>query len=83
MLLPGSEQPVELHFHDLRGTEVTLLSEAPCTPQQISTITGHSFKTVHLFLKRYLTRTRRLAEQVSKPTTNRRHSHNGKKKKIS
>ena len=30
--LPGLEQPVELHFHDLRGTTVTLLSEAGCTP---------------------------------------------------
>ena len=47
VLLPGSDQPVELHFHDLRGTAVTLLSEAGCTPQQIATITGHSLKTVH------------------------------------
>ena len=35
----------ELHFHDLRGTAVTLLSEAECKPQQIATITGHSLKT--------------------------------------
>jgi hypothetical protein len=33
VLLPGSDQPVDLHFHDLRGTAVTLLSEAGCTPQ--------------------------------------------------
>jgi integrase len=26
--LPGLDEPVELHFHDLRGTAVTLLSEA-------------------------------------------------------
>lgn len=58
VLLPGSDQPVELHFHDLRGTAVTLLSEARCTPQQIATITGHSLKTVHLILERYLARTR-------------------------
>ena len=50
--LPGSDQPVELHFHDLRGTAVTLLSEAGCTPQQIATITGHSLKTVHRILER-------------------------------
>src|ERR1700733_12593418 len=31
--LPGSDPPVELHFHDLRGTTVTLLSEAGCTPR--------------------------------------------------
>lgn len=64
VLLPGSDQPAELHFHDLRGTTVTLLSEAGCTPQQIATITGHSFKTVHRILERYLARTRGLAEQA-------------------
>lgn len=30
--LPGLDEPVELHFHDLRGTAVTLLSEAGCKP---------------------------------------------------
>jgi len=64
VLLPASEDPVELHFHDLRGTAVTLLSEAGCTPQQIATITGHSLKTVHRILERYLARTRGLAEQA-------------------
>ena len=60
----GSDEPVELHYHDLRGTAVTLLSEAGCTPQQIATITGHSLKTVHWILERYLARTRGLAEQA-------------------
>ena len=64
VLLPGSDQPVKLHFHDLRGTAVTLLSEAGCTPQQIATITGHSLKTVYFILERYLARTRVLAEQA-------------------
>jgi integrase len=64
VMLPGSEDPVGLHFHDLRGTAVTLLSEAKCTPQQIATITGHSLKTVHRILERYLARTRGLAEQA-------------------
>jgi integrase len=64
VLLPGSDDPVELHYHDLRGTAVTLLSEANCTPQQIATITGHSLKTVHRILERYLARTRGLAEQA-------------------
>ncbi|HVV80434.1 MAG TPA: tyrosine-type recombinase/integrase [Pseudolabrys sp.] len=62
--LPGREDLVDLHFHDLRGTAVTLLSEAGCTPQQIATITGHSLKTVHRILERYLARTRGLAEQA-------------------
>jgi integrase len=64
VMLPGQEEPVELHYHDLRGTAVTLLSEAGCTPQQIATITGHSLKTVHRILERYLARTRGLAEQA-------------------
>ena len=62
--LPDIAEPVTLHFHDLRGTTVTLLSEAECTPQQIGTITGHSLKTVHQILERYLARTRGLAEQA-------------------
>ena len=64
IMLPGFEEPVQLHFHDLRGTTVTLLSESSCTPQQIATITGHSLKTVHRILERYLARTVGLAEQA-------------------
>ncbi len=52
----------DLHFHDLRGTAVTLLSEAGANPQQIATITGHSLKTVTVILEKYLSRTRHLAE---------------------
>lgn len=62
--LPGCDKLVELHFHDLRGTAVTLLSEAGSTSQQIGTITGHSLKTVDRILERYLARTRGLAEQA-------------------
>jgi integrase len=54
--LSGCDSPVRLHFHDLRGTTVTLLSEANSTPQHIATITGHSLKTVHRILERYLAR---------------------------
>jgi integrase len=73
-----------LHFHDLRGTAVTMLSEAGASPQMIATITGHSLKTVTQILERYLARTRGLAEQaifhfenspankVCKPNANRR-----------
>ena len=55
---------MRLHFHDLRGTTVTLLSESGSTPQQIAAITGHSLKTVHRILERYLARTSGLAEQA-------------------
>ena len=54
----------EVHFHDLRGTAVTMLSEAKCSPQEIATFTGHSLKTVATILDRYLARTRVLAEQA-------------------
>jgi integrase len=62
--LPDADEPVKLHFHDLRGTTVTLLSAAGCTPQQIATITGHSLGTVSQILERYLARTRGLAAQA-------------------
>jgi integrase len=55
---------VDLHFHDLRGTAITMLSEAGNTPQQIAPITGRSLKTVAVILERYLARTRGLADQA-------------------
>ena len=33
---------VDLHWHDLRGTLVTMLAEAGCSEIQIAAITGHS-----------------------------------------
>ena len=54
----------DLHFHDLRGTAVTMLSEAGCTLQQVAAITGHSLKSVEGILGKYLARTRGLAEQA-------------------
>jgi integrase len=54
----------DLHFHDLRGTAITMLSEAGCTAQQIAPITGHSLTTVTVIMDRYLARTRGLAEQA-------------------
>ncbi len=50
-----------LTFHDLRGTAVTRLSEAECTPQQIATITGHSFRDVGAILDRYSARADKIA----------------------
>ena len=41
-----------------------MLSEAGCNEQQIATITGHSLRTVHQILERYLARTKGLAEQA-------------------
>jgi integrase len=50
-----------LHFHDLRGTAVTRLSEAGCTPQEIQSITGHALESIHRILERYSARTDALA----------------------
>ena len=51
----------DLTFHDLRGTAVTRLSEAECTPQEIATITGHSLRDVSAIMDRYSARTDKLA----------------------
>ena len=53
-----------LHFHDLRGTAITMLSEAHATPQEIAAITGHTLGYVSSILDRYLARTRTLAENA-------------------
>jgi integrase len=37
----------ELHFHDIRGTTVTLLAESGCTLPEIVSIAGHSLRTAH------------------------------------
>lgn len=52
----------ELHFHDTRGTAVTMLAEAGCTTPEIAAITGHKLKSVTDILDKYLSRTRHLAE---------------------
>jgi integrase len=51
----------DLTFHDLRGTAVTRLSEAECTPQEIATITGHSLRDVGAIMDRYSARTDKIA----------------------
>lgn len=54
----------DLHFHDLRGTAITMLSEAGCTAPQIAAITGHSMKHVTSILDKYLARTRTLSYEA-------------------
>lgn len=53
-----------LHFHDLRGTAVTMLAEAGCDVPEIASITGHSLKSVHTILEKYLSRTKSLARSA-------------------
>jgi len=54
----------DLHFHDLRGTAVTMLSEAGCSVPEIASITGHSLKSVYTILEKYLSRTKSLARSA-------------------
>lgn len=52
----------DLHFHDLRGTAVTMLAEAGCTVPEIAAVTGHSLAHAQRILDVYLARTRTLAD---------------------
>lgn len=61
--LPESDDE-KLNFHDLRGTAVTMLSEAGATVQEVATITGHTLESVNRILERYLARTRSLASSA-------------------
>ena len=49
-------------FQDLRGTTVTALADAGCTPIHIASITGHSIRSVESILEHYLARTRTQAD---------------------
>ena len=40
---------VDLHFHDIRGTTVTMLAEAGCTLPEIVSITGHTLRRAQDF----------------------------------
>lgn len=54
----------DLHFHDLRGTAVTMLFEAGCTVAETASITGHTLRTAQEILDRYLARTSTLADSA-------------------
>jgi integrase len=51
----------DLHFHDIRGTTVTLLAQAGCSIPEIVSITGHSLRRAQEILDKYLARTSKLA----------------------
>jgi len=52
----------DLHFHDTRGTAITMLAEAGASVPEIAAITGHSYRSINSILEKYLPRTRHLAE---------------------
>ncbi len=51
----------DLHFHDIRGTTVTLLFQAGCTVAEVTSITGHTLRRAQEILDKYLARTSTLA----------------------
>jgi integrase len=55
---------VDLHFHDIRGTTVTMLAEAGCTLPEIVSITWHTLRRAQDILDKYLARTSKLAESA-------------------
>lgn len=60
-----------LHFHDVRGTTVTMLFEAGCTVAEAASITGHSLRRAQEILDRYLARTAVMAESAIAKLENR------------
>ena len=62
--LPGVapvDPKARLHFHDIRGTTVTMLFEAGCTVAEVASITGHSLRRAQEILDKYLSRTSGMA----------------------
>jgi hypothetical protein len=53
-----------LHFHDLRGTAITVLAENGCTNSEIASITGHSLKHIEKIIDTYMARTRQLNDEA-------------------
>lgn len=50
-----------LHFHDIRGTTVTMLFEAGCSVAEVASITGHTLRRAQEILDKYLSRTSGMA----------------------
>lgn len=71
--------PLNLHFHDLRGTTVTLLAEADCNIGEIAAITGHSVRSAQAIIDKYLARTSRLAYSAMAKFENRMEQERAKR----
>lgn len=54
----------DLHFHDIRGTTVTMLFQAGCNLGEIVAITGHSLRRAQDILDKYLARTSTMADNA-------------------
>jgi hypothetical protein len=51
-----------LHLNDVRGTSVTLVSEAGCTIQEVVSITGHTMQSATRILEKYMARTSAISD---------------------
>lgn len=54
----------DLHFHDLRGTTVTMLFQAGCNLGEIVAVTGHTLRRAQEILDKYLARTSTMADSA-------------------
>ena len=54
----------DLHFHDIRGTTVTMLFQAGCNLGEIVSVTGHSLRRAQDILDKYLARTSTMADSA-------------------
>lgn len=54
----------DLHFHDIRGTTVTMLFQAGCSLGEIVSVTGHSLRRAQDILDKYLARTSTMADNA-------------------
>lgn len=54
----------DLHFHDIRGTTVTMLLQAGCNLGEIVSVTGHSLRRAQEILDKYLSRTSTMSDNA-------------------
>lgn len=59
-----ADKTARLHFHDLRGTAVTMLFEAGCSVAEVASISGHSLRRAQEILDKYLARTSSMASSA-------------------
>ena len=57
---------IDLHFHDIRVTTVTMPADAGCTLPEIVSITGHTLRWAQDILDKYPARAGKLAERHCK-----------------
>lgn len=55
---------LDLHFHDLRGTAITMMFTAVCHINEIVAVTGHNLPRAHEILDKYLARTSTTADRA-------------------